>query len=108
MSYEHPTHDELVRETLLRMMEDISEDCWCAGWLNDLEFTLWKAVLTGKTNLGFGMPESDLIRLKHLHEMADGWWIWADDEENRRFVSTEEWLKIYAEKMAKAPEINNS
>ena len=28
MSYEHPTHDELVRETLLRMMEDISEDCW--------------------------------------------------------------------------------
>jgi hypothetical protein len=54
------------------------------------------------------MPESDLIRLKHLHEMADGWWIWADDEENRRFVSTEEWLKIYAEKMAKAPEINNS
>ena len=39
MSYEHPTYNELVRETLLRMMENLSEDCWCAGWLHDLEFT---------------------------------------------------------------------
>jgi hypothetical protein len=54
------------------------------------------------------MQERELTRLKHLHEMAGGWWIWADNEENRRFVSTEEWLKIYAEKMAKAPEINIS
>jgi len=89
-------------------MEDISEDYWCAGWLNDLEFTLWKAVTTGNLDFGWGMRESDLIRLKHLHEMAGGWWMWADDEENRRFVPTEEWLRIYAEKMAKALEIDNS
>jgi hypothetical protein len=108
MSYEHPTHDELVRETLLRMMEDISEDCWCAGWLQDLEYTLWRAVITGNLDFGWGMQERELTRLKHLHEMAGGWWIWADEEKGRRFVSTEEWLKIYAEKSIKAPEINNS
>ena len=108
MSYEHPTHEELVREALLRMMEDISEDCWCAGWLQDLEFTLWTAVITGNLDFGWGMQERELTRLKHLNEMAGGWWIWADEEKGRRFVSTEEWLKIYAEKTAKASEINNS
>jgi hypothetical protein len=55
MSYEHPTHEELVRETLLRMMEDMSEDYWCAGWLNDLEYSLWIAVITGNVDFGWGM-----------------------------------------------------
>jgi hypothetical protein len=98
MSYEHPTHEELVREALLRMMLDLSEDCWCAHWLRDLEFTLWTAVMTGKTSFGFGMRECDLIRLKHLHEMAGGWWIWAEGEEGNRFVTTAEWLTIVAKK----------
>jgi hypothetical protein len=108
MSYEQPTHEELVREALLRIMEDLSEDCWCAGWLKDLEYSLWTAVITGNLDFGWGMQERELARLKHLHEMAGGWWIWSDGEEHRRFVTTEEWLGIYAEKMAKAPEINNS
>jgi hypothetical protein len=77
-------------------MCDISEDCWCAGWLRDLEFTLWKAVTIGKTDFGFGIRESDLIRLKHLHEMAGGWWIWEEGAEGNRFVTTEQWLTIFA------------
>jgi hypothetical protein len=105
MSYERPTHEELVREALLRMMLDLSEDCWCAHWMYGLEFTLWKAMLTGKASPGFGMRECDLIRLKHLHEMAGGWWIWTEDEESQRFMSNEEWLKIYNEKAVSASEI---
>jgi hypothetical protein len=96
MSYEQPTPEELVRESLLRLMEDQSEDCWCASWLRDLEFSLWNTITTGKTDWGFGMRDCDLARLKHLHEMAGGWWIWADDEVGRRFVTTEEWLAILA------------
>lgn len=98
MSYEHPTNEELVRDALLRLMCDLSEDCWCAGWLHGLEFTLWKAVTTGKTNFGFGIKESDLIRLKHLHQIAGGWWIWEEGEEGNRFVTTERWLAIIAAK----------
>jgi hypothetical protein len=96
MSYEHPTHEELVKDALLRLMFDLSEDCWCANWMRDHEFTLWEAILTGRTNIGVGMPERDLIRLKSLHELAGGWWIWPEGEENHRFVKTEEWLTIYA------------
>ena len=96
MSYEHPTHEELVKEALLRMMLDLSEDCWCAHWLHNLEFTLWEAMMTGKTSLGFGVRDCDLARMKHLHEMAGGWWIWTGGEEENRFVTTEEWLEILA------------
>jgi len=104
MSYECPTHEELVREALLRMMSDLSEDCWCAGWLHDLEFTLWTATMTGNKNWGFGMRECDLLRLKHLHEMAGGWWIWDKNEPNNRFVTTEEWLAILAEWRRRVPD----
>ena len=77
--------------------------------MTDLEFTLWEALTTGARELDWdGIEERDLSRLKHLHEMADGWWIWANDEESQRFVSTEEWLKIYAGKTIEVPEINNS
>jgi hypothetical protein len=96
MSYEHPTHEELVRDALEGLMSNLSEDCWCAYWMHDLEFTLWEAMMTGKTNLGFGVRDCDLVRLKSLHKLAAGWWIWPKDEESKRFVTTEEWQLIFA------------
>jgi len=101
MSYEQPAYEELAKETLLRMMRDISEDCWCAGWLTDLEFTLWNAVTTGKMESGWGIVEErDLLRMKHLHELSGGWWIWATGEDRERFVTTQDWLRILSEHAA--------
>ena len=105
MSYEHPTHEELVREALLRMMSDLSEDCWCAGWMTDLEFTLWEALTTGARELGWdGIEERDLSRLKHLHAMAGGWWVWDKSDTGNRFVTSEEWLAILAERRKQVPD----
>ena len=101
MSYEKPTTDEVIRDSLLYLMRDISEFTYCAGWMMALEFALWSAVQTGNCNYGIGIPESDLARLKSLHEMAGGWWIWQDEEEQERFVTTEEWLPIYADWVSK-------
>jgi hypothetical protein len=102
MSYESPTYEELARETLLRIMRGISEDCWCAGWLTDLEFTLWKAMGTGKMESGWGVVEErELLRMKFLHELTGGWWIWAGGDERERFVTTEEWLGILAKHESK-------
>jgi hypothetical protein len=101
MSYERPTYEELARDTLLQMMRDISEDCWFAGWLHNLEFILWDAVKTGKVSWGEGLvKERDLIRMKYLHELACGWWILVKGEEIERFVSTEEWLAVIAKRVA--------
>lgn len=97
MSYEHPTHEELAKDTLLRMMADFSEDNWCASWLNDLEFTLWESMMTGSRTFGWGrIEERDLVRMRSLHELAGGWWVWAEGEQGQRFVTTEDWLAILA------------
>jgi hypothetical protein len=101
MSFEQPTHEELARETLLRMMCDFSEECWCAGWLSGLEFTLWNGVTTGRMGSGwFAVNERELARMKYLHELAGGWWMWAEGEDGERFVTTEEWLRIVSEHAA--------
>jgi hypothetical protein len=76
MSYENPTYEELARETLLRMMRDMSDDCWCAGWMRDLEFTLWDIVRGGSRRFGLSMLEDrDLARMRFLHKLTGGWWI---------------------------------
>jgi len=95
MSYEQPTCEELAKDALVGMMRDISEDCWCAGWLNGLEFTLWDAVTTGEMEVGWGTVETrELVRMKFLHELVGGWWTWPEGESGERFVTTEEWLAI--------------
>jgi hypothetical protein len=97
MTFEHPTRQELARDLLARMMSDLSEDCWRAAWMNDLEFVLWDALRTGKASSGLvGISERDIARLKGLHEAAGGWWIWPKGEGAMRFVTTEEWLPIFS------------
>ena len=86
-------------------MSDLSEDCWCAGWMTDLEFTLWEALTTGARELGWdGIEERDLSRLKHLHAMAGGWWVWDKSDTGNRFVTSEEWLAILAERRKQVPD----
>lgn len=82
---------------LIGVMTGISEACWCAGWLNGLEFQLWKA-RQGPGRFGQGEVterQSSLLRL--LAEECDGWWIY-DRADNPRFIRTAEWLAILKEK----------
>jgi hypothetical protein len=97
MSYEQPTPEELAQDLLSRMMCDISEDCFCAGWMNELEYDLWEALESGNRSYGMcEIRERDMARLKRLHELAGGWWIFPVGGD-LHFVTTQEWLSIYAE-----------
>lgn len=98
MSYEQPTVDEIVRDALAETMSEISESCWSAGWLNDLEYSLWKAMETGNLDYGWGIEQRDLDRLRHLAGLAGGWWIWPKHAENKTFVAMEKWMEILARK----------
>jgi hypothetical protein len=98
MSYEQPEPDELVREALAETMSGISEECWCAKWMRGNEFALWKAITTDNGKNGAcDIPVCDLNRLRHLHKLAGGWWIWPEGEDKMRFVTTKEWLAIIAQ-----------
>ncbi|HUD14066.1 MAG TPA: hypothetical protein VMQ56_10465 [Terracidiphilus sp.] len=101
MSYEQPGYEELAKDTLERMMSDISRECWCSAWMRDLEFSLWDALTHRPEKFGLGtLEERDLARMKYLHELAGGWWTYPSGQELLRFVSTDEWLATVSRRVA--------
>jgi hypothetical protein len=55
---------------LARLMSDLSEEYWCAGWLIDCEYALW-AELTGERLLnerGWGISDEEKEELRLLQE----------------------------------------
>lgn len=77
---------------LLALITGISEEFWCAGWMDGIEYRLWQV----KPGTGYGQGviserQSELLRL--LSEECDGWWRW---DGGPRFVRSAEWLKAMA------------
>jgi hypothetical protein len=117
--YEHPHFD------LCEVISEISEECWCAGWLTECEYSIWSLLedyRKGKP-LSWGTVDNFctdeyllrlMSRLDNLQTKAKGWWYWDDTviEEwvstsfpghtckltyGERFVTQEEWEKMYAD-----------
>jgi hypothetical protein len=85
-------------------MEEISEECYCAGWMTGLEFALWEA-----TTLSYGMCYSygmsvitseKIQKLKELSEKANGWWAWDDYFNCCVFIQLEDWKEIIKDRQA--------
>jgi hypothetical protein len=79
---------------LLELMQDVSEEAYCAGWLDRLEFMLWEMVTGTYKHEGFGFLSvsrlaNEIAEMKRLSALVDGWWIWDD---GNKFVSLAEWL----------------
>lgn len=82
---------------LVQVMRDISEECWCAGWLMGLEYSLWEVLQSGPSEFGMGeIGHVCLAELRRLHEKAGGWWRWDDEAGGEMFVPTKEWEELYA------------
>jgi len=90
-------------------MSDISEDCWCAGWLIGLEYSLWDAIQTGDLEFGMATINSyDLKRCKELADKVNGWVVWMDNghglpigQWGNYFIPMNDWLKMYEEEKSK-------
>ncbi|HET8564831.1 MAG TPA: hypothetical protein VFM35_13230 [Candidatus Binatia bacterium] len=82
---------KITADLLLKVMSWISEERWCAGWLN-LESILWDAV-TGSRK-GICTPE-EIDELKYLSEKCGGWIIWDEHAKGERFVPMQDWLRLY-------------
>jgi len=79
---------------LARLMSDLSEDYFCAGWLIGCEYALW-ADLTGTEvcgERGWGLSEEEKEELRVAHELARGWIIWSDEVRGQVYLPTAEWL----------------
>jgi hypothetical protein len=81
---------------LAEYMSDISEDNYCAGWLIDLEHTLWDAVMAGPSRFGMGdITAENIAELRRLSNDAGGWIVYVSGK-GETFVPMAEWLEIHS------------
>jgi len=79
---------------LARLMSDLSEDHWCTGWLSHCEYALW-GDLTGEEvpgHKGWGLSEEEIEELRVAHELAEGWIMWSNEQGEKVYLPTKEWL----------------
>lgn len=82
---------------LAEFMSDLSEDCYCAGWLIGTEFVLWSLANSGGGPWGIGtVTAEDAARLLALAAEAGGWVMWKDGV-GTMLVPMDEWKRIAAE-----------
>ncbi|MGI4884390.1 MAG: hypothetical protein ACRYFR_05460 [Janthinobacterium lividum] len=79
------------QQALSDFMSEISEEAWYAGWMEDLEYVLWYAMLHGPGNYGRKfIDEQTISQLKQLSEEAESWIIFDD--------GTRPLLRLYGKK----------
>ena len=93
---------------LFQLMSDISEWCYCAGWMHGNEYVLWEMVSDPNASRRYGqdiVDEEDIDALRVFSSDIKGWIRWRDDEEDSTlpaeewgpaFTPMEEWLEMYA------------
>jgi len=69
-------------QALLQLMSDISEDCWCAGWISGNENALYRMAFDGAPRR-YGMSEvgePEIVHLRDLAEKTGMWGAWDDED----------------------------
>jgi hypothetical protein len=79
-----------ARELMRNLMEEISEQKYAASWLIDLEYLLWDLLDHPQKR---GLLPFERAGLKHLAEIAGGWWTYSDD--GLKFLPSAKWLVRY-------------
>lgn len=91
---------DALKLSLLRSLEEISQEHWDSDWIDGLEYSLWEAVLERKAPFRYGFatvePET-LDDLRDLSELCGGWFHWDGMHYEPSFVTIEVWRKLFAE-----------
>jgi len=77
-------------------MSEISEATWYAGWMHNLEFTLWAALNGEMTKGRLKLTSLQIAELKALSSACNGWILFHDDTEET-FIALPEWENRFAE-----------
>ena len=89
------------QRALAEYMSELSEQAYYAGWIGNLEHTLWRARTEGPfvfTRLV--LTDAHVAKLRELNERCGGWIIF-DQTNAETFVPTEQWInEMYDRKCA--------
>lgn len=79
------------QRALAEFMSSLSEDAYCAGWMDGLEFALWQVLIGERREYGrHVMTSDDRSMLRSLSDAAAGWIVF-DDEREETWLSHEDW-----------------
>ncbi len=82
-------------QSLANFMSEISERCYSAGWMEDLEYVLWDAVINGEKPYGHGkVTNQDIQILKLLSDYCKGW-IYFDEQKEETVIDFKSWGQKY-------------
>lgn len=80
---------------LATFMSEISEYCYSACWMQNLEYALWNAVINGERKYGQSyITEDDISTLIKLSTDANAWIVYNDDKEETA-LSLKEWIEKF-------------
>ena len=91
----------LAAVELEKVMSDISERCYCAGWLNGTEYVLWKAMTENKP-ADWGQDKitsRDIKLLKKLSKESGCWAAFSDEYNSQVLITIADWELHYEGKM---------
>ncbi|RYZ90662.1 MAG: hypothetical protein EOP06_07645 [Proteobacteria bacterium] len=89
---------------LAEVMSDISERCYSAGWMTNLEFVLWDVLITGERSYGHGkITAQDIVELTELSHRCAAWIYFHDDTEETA-MDLSSWTKLFREIVEKYPD----
>lgn len=85
----------IVREWLINEMSEISEECWCAGWMSGIENVLWEAVLNLPNDFQSGQDIISAERIAKIRDASEwlGEWIVYQAAQGETPVPLDEWKR---------------
>lgn len=76
-------------------MSNISEEAYTAGWISNLEYVLWEAVLNGPKKYGrYFINQDDIDTLTKLSNELNCW-IYFDQDTGETAIPITEWQEKY-------------
>ena len=85
---------EYARERLLDFMRDLSERCYCAGWMLGLEAALWDLMLKGGGAYGMSdVAAGEAAKLQRLATDAGWWWMYGGA--GPEFGALDAWVNVH-------------
>ncbi|MDX2111702.1 MAG: hypothetical protein SFY80_15830 [Verrucomicrobiota bacterium] len=86
-------------QALTDYMSELSEAAYFAGWMQGLEFALWRAVTEGPRRYGhLDITADHISKLRALSDVCGGWIVF-DDETEETLIGLGEWRKLYADRI---------
>jgi hypothetical protein len=82
-------------EDLEMYMSYLSEEAYCAGWMDGLEYELWTAVVEEPRSYGsIAIGEKECARLRRFSAACAGWIVY-DDTEGPKWLPLDVWEERY-------------